>query len=85
MIDEDSGAVLGELSHSLELKEDPSLSLKHQGIHKKEPVVVDFSNSDSKTHPVGLVTVTPVSSWIPSSNPPLLEILSVEELSLERR
>ncbi|KAM0793282.1 hypothetical protein ACM66B_000743 [Microbotryomycetes sp. NB124-2] len=64
---DNKGTVLGALSPSLNIAEDPTLSVEGQGPkHEKEPVIVEAT--DSKTSPFDF-NVRPISSYQPTPNP----------------
>ncbi|KAK4054935.1 hypothetical protein OIV83_000859 [Microbotryomycetes sp. JL201] len=64
---DNQGTVLGALSPSLTVSEDPNLSAENQGPkHEKEPVVVE--PTESKTSPFDF-TVRPISGYQPTPNP----------------
>ncbi|ORY80230.1 senescence-associated protein-domain-containing protein [Leucosporidium creatinivorum] len=62
---DDHGEVLGSLSSNLAVSEDPSLSAEGQGVHEKEPVVIEASSSTSHFD----FTARPLSAFTPTPNP----------------
>lgn len=66
---DDQGTVLGAIGDGQageSLAEDPSLSLENQGLHEKEPVVVEASQGSGNAFNF---TVRPLSKFEPTPNP----------------
>lgn len=79
LVDQSNGQVLGALSPSMKLSEDPSLGAEGQGEHEKEPVVIEASTSSGSTTPGGSkfdFTARPLSAFEPTPNPNNSRIIS---------